>query len=70
MSNKEIILEVKDLSFGYSASQGQVLRNVNVSVARGDCLSVLGESGSGKTTLLKMMCGLLKAEALCSRLSA
>ena len=63
MSNKEIILEVKDLSFGYSASQEQVLRNVNVPVARGGCLSILGESGSGKTTLLKMMCGLLKADS-------
>ena len=63
MSNQETILEVKDLSFGYSASQGPVLKNVNLSVDRGACLSILGESGSGKTTLLKVMCGLLKPDS-------
>ena len=63
MYNKEKILEVKDLSFGYSASQGLVLKNVNLSVDQGACLSILGESGSGKTTLLKIMCGLLKPDS-------
>ena len=63
MCNKEKILEVKDLSFGYSASQGLVLKNVNLSVDQGACLSILGESGSGKTTLLKIMCGLLKPDS-------
>ena len=57
----ETLLEVKDLSFGYGrAPQDFVLRNLNLSVEKGACLSILGESGSGKTTLLKIMCGLLK----------
>ncbi|GLY36910.1 ABC transporter ATP-binding protein [Amycolatopsis sp. NBRC 101858] len=45
---------------GVSVSYGQhvVLRGVDVSVARGECLLLLGESGSGKTTLSQCIAGL------------
>jgi len=36
------------------------LRDVNFSVSRGECISLLGPSGCGKTTLLRMIAGLLK----------
>jgi len=37
-----------------------VLRGVDVSVARGECLMLLGESGSGKTTLSQCIAGLTR----------
>ncbi|MEU5261167.1 ABC transporter ATP-binding protein [Amycolatopsis sp. NPDC021455] len=45
---------------GVSVSYGRhvVLRGVDVSVARGECLMLLGESGSGKTTLSQCIAGL------------
>ena len=34
------------------------LRNVNLSVARGEIVTLVGPSGSGKSTLLRVICGL------------
>ncbi len=38
----------------------EVLRDVSLSVSRGERVAVIGESGSGKTTLLKVVLGLLR----------
>jgi polar amino acid transport system ATP-binding protein len=45
------LVKVRDLrkSFG----QNQVLRGVDLDVARGEVVSVIGSSGSGKTTMLR-----------------
>ena len=50
----------RDLEFGYDGRP--VLSNVNLSIPRGDFVTVLGPNGSGKTTLLKLALGLLRAE--------
>ena len=43
---------------------GSVVANkdVNLTVNRGEILSILGENGSGKTTLIKLINGLLKPD--------
>jgi len=38
----------------------QVLRNINLTVPRGQTLAVIGESGCGKTVLLKTIIGLIQ----------
>jgi ABC-type nitrate/sulfonate/bicarbonate transport system ATPase subunit len=38
-----------------------VLRKVNLSIAQGELIGIIGESGIGKTTLLKLMSGLVDA---------
>ena len=45
------MLEVKGLSAGYGG--GDVIRNIDFSVEKGECLCVLGPNGCGKSTLLK-----------------
>jgi phospholipid/cholesterol/gamma-HCH transport system ATP-binding protein len=52
---------VKDLykSFG----EQKVLQGVNLSVAPGEILSVLGRSGTGKSVLLRLLIGLQKPES-------
>jgi phospholipid/cholesterol/gamma-HCH transport system ATP-binding protein len=51
------LIELHDLSvmFGRQA----VLRDISLTIPRGQTLAVIGESGCGKTVLLKIMIGLL-----------
>ncbi len=44
--------------FGRRRSQ-QVLESVNLSVALGECLALLGKSGAGKSTIIRLAAGLL-----------
>ncbi|MXS19405.1 ABC transporter ATP-binding protein [Pseudomonas oryzihabitans] len=54
------MLTITDLHKSYPTPQGQlpVLRGVDLSLARGASLALMGESGSGKSTLLHLVAGL------------
>ncbi|MBD1920816.1 urea ABC transporter ATP-binding subunit UrtE [Microcoleus sp. FACHB-831] len=52
------MLQVSDLNVYYGESH--ILRNVDLSVAPGQMVCLIGRNGVGKTTLLKTIMGLLK----------
>jgi phospholipid/cholesterol/gamma-HCH transport system ATP-binding protein len=52
----EIVLECRDVSVGYDEP---VLEHVDLQIARGEIVAILGRSGGGKSTLLRAMIGLL-----------
>ena len=56
-----MILEGRDLTIGYS--DRVVGCNLDVALARGEVLALLGPNGGGKTTLLKTLLGLLVPKA-------
>ena len=45
--------EIKDLSFSYPVAGKESLKNVNLSIEKGEYIALCGRSGSGKTTLLR-----------------
>jgi sulfate transport system ATP-binding protein/sulfonate transport system ATP-binding protein len=51
------------LALGSGAGRREVLRDVDVEVARGELLTVVGPSGSGKSTLLAVLAGLLPLDS-------
>ena len=50
------LLEVRDLSFTYS-NGFPALKNINLSVRRGELTAVVGTNGAGKSTFAKVVCG-------------
>lgn len=58
--NKEVIFRAKDLSktFSNETVQQHVLKNLNLSVYKGDFTVIMGNSGSGKSTLLYALSGM------------
>ncbi|MCT1438517.1 ABC transporter ATP-binding protein [Brachybacterium paraconglomeratum] len=53
------VIRVKDLSFRYPGTDRDTLRNVDLTVERGDFVAVVGGNGSAKTTLCKTFNGLV-----------
>ncbi len=61
IDHTENILEIQDVSFSYG--DDEILKNVNLTIHKGDYLGLVGGNGAGKTTLLKIIIGLLKPDS-------
>lgn len=55
----DIILRLSDVSLGYG--ELIILKNISLTVQRGQVVALMGGSGSGKTTLLRAATGQIKA---------
>jgi ABC-type Mn2+/Zn2+ transport system ATPase subunit len=55
--NQEMLIRLRAASVGYNGSP--VLEGVDLQIARGSFIGVLGANGSGKSTLLKTIAGIL-----------
>ncbi len=56
----DIALKCKNLCFRYSKNSEDVIKDLNMSVYKGEIHTVLGANGAGKSTLLKLLAGILK----------
>lgn len=55
-------LEITNLSFSYPGSKKKVLKDININVASGKTLAIIGKTGSGKTALVNLLLRLFKIE--------
>jgi len=62
MSTENIIIETQNVSmtFGKGDVQVQALKDINVSIQRGEFVAIMGPSGSGKSTLMNIIGCLLR----------
>ena len=54
----EAVLQITDLNFSYRKDQ-PILKNINLSVKKGEMMAIVGKNGAGKTTLSSLICGFL-----------
>ena len=57
----DVVIDVRGLNKSFGANH--VVRDVALSVRRGEIFGFLGPNGSGKTTTIRMLCGLLTPDA-------
>lgn len=56
---KKAVIEFKDFSFQYRAQQEPTLADINLTIAEGEKILIVGPSGSGKSTLAHCINGLI-----------
>ncbi len=55
------VIEILNVSFSYG--DHEVLKDINLSIHKGDYIGLVGGNGAGKTTLLKILLGLLTPQS-------
>ncbi len=56
---EEELIRVENVWFKYPDTD-YIIKNISLSIRRGDVVAIMGSNGSGKTTLVKLMSGILK----------
>ena len=57
----EIILELGHLNFAYREGQ-PILKDLSLTIPKGQRLAIVGKNGAGKSTLAKAICGFIQTE--------
>lgn len=55
-------IEFKNVSFTYTDTQIQALKNISFTLGKNETLAILGKTGSGKSTILELICRLYDAD--------
>ncbi len=63
VQNPAISLRDVHLSLGTGAARVHILKGIDLDIARGHSVGIIGPSGSGKSTLLMVMAGLERADS-------
>jgi len=56
---EELAIDIKGLTYSYPTSKEPVLRDINLSVRKGEFLSIMGPTGAGKSTLCLTLNGII-----------
>lgn len=58
LSKSPETIEFDNVSFQYFGSTRKVLKNVSLTISRGQHIAIVGENGAGKSTFIKLLLGL------------
>ena len=58
--SEEVLLQTNHLHFSYP--EKQVLKDINLTIHKGERLAIVGKNGAGKSTLAKALCGFIRPE--------
>ena len=50
-------IRIENLSFGFDGSQNEVIKNLSLTIGKGEHIGIQGRSGAGKTTLFNLLLG-------------
>lgn len=53
-------IRLENVCFRYEGNETDTIHNLNLTIAAGERLALVGENGAGKTTLIKLLCGLYR----------
>src|SRR5690606_6765967 len=53
-------LEIEGVSFAYDGAPRRALQGVDLAIARGESVGIVGATGAGKTTLMDLIIGLIE----------
>jgi ATP-binding cassette subfamily B protein len=48
-------LELRSVGFKYKGSEDETLKNINLTIKKGEKIAILGHNGAGKSTLIKLL---------------
>lgn len=51
------LLQIKNLDFAYNTSGTKVLKDITLTINKGEMISIVGTNGAGKSTFSKVVCG-------------
>ena len=55
-------IKLEDISFAYD-EDNEILKNINLTIKKGESIAIVGENGAGKTTLIKLITKLFDASS-------
>lgn len=58
----DAIVKINDVSFKYSNNDEYSLKNISLSIEKGQYVALIGHNGSGKSTLAKLLMGLIEIQ--------
>lgn len=51
------LIETKNLSYSYEESENYAIKDINLTIKKGEKIGIIGQVGSGKTTLMNILAG-------------